>query len=57
MGGIHTGAPAGVSCTICTSGAFAARYFSRSVEIALRVWEMFSVFRRPSMYLFEMTLC
>lgn len=51
MLGVKTGAPSGVVCVMWISGADAERYLSRSVEIASRVWETFSVLRWPEMYL------
>jgi hypothetical protein len=49
--GVKTGAPSGVVCVMWINGEEVERYFSRSVEIALRVWETFSVLRWPEMYL------
>jgi hypothetical protein len=49
--GVKTGAPSGVLCTTWTRGAEAERYFSRRVEMALRVEETLAVFRCPSAYL------
>lgn len=52
--GVKTGAPSGVVCVMWISGEEVERYFSRSVEIALRVEETFSVLRWPDMYLGSM---
>jgi hypothetical protein len=49
--GVKTGAPSGVLCTMWTRGAESERYFSRRVEMALRVDEILAVFRCPSAYL------
>jgi hypothetical protein len=48
---VKTGAPEGVSCTMCISGALAERYFSRRVAISLRVDVTLEVFSWPSAYL------
>lgn len=52
--GVKTGAPSGTLWRTWTRGADAARYFSRRVEMALRVDSTFSVFKRPVAYLNEL---
>ena len=51
--GVKTGVPSGTACTTCTRflASPAARYFSSSDEIALRVESTFLVFSIPSAYL------
>jgi hypothetical protein len=44
-------------CTMWTSGAEAARYFSRRVEMALRVEATLTVFKCPSAYLRQLEGC